>query len=351
MAKAANIESDGETFVHRVSIVFLMAALAIALWRLADLVVPTFGAILFSVGLQTAASAVSRRTGAPNALSLTLVVLIGLALFGLAGLFFGSVIAAQVDELIRQIPQGLDIALSRIKTYPLGRYALEQARGFDVAGSTGWVASTLALMAQSALQAIAYAFLVIFLAIYLAAEPQRYRSMCLRLLPPSRQPAMSRVFDATGNILQRWLVGQIIVMTIIGVLSGVGLWLLGIDSAIALGLVGGFLCFIPYVGAVAAAVPATLVALTQGPTYALSVIAMYAGVHFIEGNFITPFVQAEATSLPPVLSLLSIVAFGVLIGPASVLVAAPLTLALMVAVELLYVEQALGQDPVVLPNE
>jgi predicted PurR-regulated permease PerM len=134
-------------------------------------------------------------------------------------------------------------------------------------------------------------------------------------------------------------------MAIIGVLSGFGLWLLGIESAIALGLVGGFLCFIPYVGAVVAAVPATLVALTQGPTYALSVLAMYAAVHFIEGNFITPFVQAEATSLPPVLSLLSIVAFGILFGPVSVLIAAPLTLFLMVVVELLYVEETLGREP------
>ena len=342
----SHYDSEGESFVRRVFIVFLMAALAYALWQLADLVVLTFGAILFSVGLQTAAAAVSRRTRASNAVSLAIVVLIGLACFGLAAIFFGSVIAAQVDELIKQVPQGLRIVVERIQANPYGRYALEQARGFNVAGSTGWVASSLALIARAALQAVAYAFLVFFLAIYLAAESGRYRSMCLRLLPPRQQSALSRVFDATGEILKRWLLGQLVVMTIIGVLSGVGLWLLGIESAIALGLVGGFLCFIPYVGAVAAAVPATLVALTQGPTYALSVVAMYAAVHIVEGNFITPFVQAEATALPPVLSLLSIVAFGVLIGPASVLIAAPLTLFLMVVVELLYVEQTLGQNPI-----
>ncbi len=68
------------------------------------------------------------------------------------------------------------------------------------------------------------------------------------------------------------------------------------------------------------------------------VIAMYATV-LVEDNFITPFVQAEATALPPVLSLLSIVAFGLLLGPASVLIAAPLTLFLMVVVELLYASE------------
>ncbi len=70
-----------------------------------------------------------------------------------------------------------------------------------------------------------------------------------------------------------------------------------------LGLVGGVLSFVPYVGAVIAAVPATLFALAQGPYYAVAVIAMYVAVHFIEGNFITPIIQSEATSLPPVVSL------------------------------------------------
>jgi predicted PurR-regulated permease PerM len=339
------IDSEDESFVKRAFIVFLMAALAYVSWRLADLAVLTFGAVLFSIALNAAAAAIARRTHAPHALSLTIVVLLGLAAVGLAMTLFGSIIAGQIDDLMKGIPQGFRIVVERIQASPFGRYALEQARSFDIAGSTGWIASSLALFARSALQALAYAFLVFFLAIYLAAQPTWHRRMLLRLLPPRRQAALSRVFDATGDILRRWLVGQFIVMAIIGVLSGFGLWLLGIESAIVLGLVGGFLCFIPYVGAVIAAVPATLVALTQGPSYALSVLAMYAAVHFVEGNFITPFVQAEATSLPPVLSLLSIVGFGILFGPGSVLIAAPLTLFLMVVVELLYVEETLGQAP------
>lgn len=338
-------DSENESFVKRALIILLMAALAYVLWRLADLAVLTFGAVLFSIGLRSAAAAISRRTRASNALSLTIVVLVGLAVVGVAVTFFGSVVAGQINDLIKEVPQGFRIVVERIQATPYGLQALEQAKSFNVAGSTGWIASALALIARSAAQAVAYVFLVFFLAIYLAAQPDRYRRMCLRLLPPRRQAALSGVFDATGEILRRWLLGQLVVMATIGVLSGFGLWLLGIESAMALGLVGGFLCFIPYVGAVVAAVPATLVALTQGPTYALSVLAMYAAVHFVEGNFITPFVQAEATSLPPVLSLLSIVAFGILLGPVSVLIAAPLTLFLMVVVELLYVEETLGREP------
>ena len=92
-----------------------------------------------------------------------------------------------------------------------------------------------------------------------------------------------QLLDDTADILRHWLVGQLVVMLTIGVLSGIGLWALGIEAAFALGVVGGLLTFIPYVGAVLAAVPAILVALTQGPVQALSVVLMYMGVHFVEG--------------------------------------------------------------------
>jgi predicted PurR-regulated permease PerM len=96
--------------------------------------------------------------------------------------------------------------------------------------------------------------------------------------------------------------------------------------------------FVPYVGAVITAVPATLFALTQGPYYALAVVARYAGVHFIEDNFITPLIQSEVTSLPPVVSLISVIACALLLGPSAVFLAAPLALFVSTVIEVLYVK-------------
>ena len=90
-----------------------------------------------------------------------------------------------------------------------------------------------------------------------------------------------------------------------------------------------------------AAIPAVLVALTQGPRQAGMVILMYIGVHFVEGNFITPLVQAEVTALPPVLALLATIGVTMLFGPVAVLLAAPLTLFAMVVIKVLWVEQVL----------
>jgi predicted PurR-regulated permease PerM len=226
-----------------------------------------------------------------------------------------------------------------------GRQVLDQLRGANVVGATGWATSLVTSVAGLITRGLGYAVIALFVAIYLAAQPERYRHLCLRLVPPVHRPVAEHLLGVVGRVLERWLVGQLVVMLTIGVLSGCGLWLLGIEAAFALGLMGGLLCFIPFVGAILAAIPATLVALTQGPIYAVSVICMYAGVHFVEGNFITPMVQAEATAFPPVLAILSTVAFSVLFGPLGVLLAAPLTLLLMAAVEVIYVQQGLGEAP------
>jgi predicted PurR-regulated permease PerM len=63
-------------------------------------------------------------------------------------------------------------------------------------------------------------------------------------------------------------------------------------------------------------------------------LLLFIGIHFVEGNFITPLVHAEVVALPPVVTLLSTVAFAILFGPAGVLLAIPLTLFLMLAVEI-----------------
>jgi predicted PurR-regulated permease PerM len=337
-------------FTKRILVVLLLGALALALWRIADLAILLFGAVLVAVGLRAVTGWLNRITRIAAAPGLAVVVLLFVAMFGVALWFFGTVVAEQMDEIGQQVPEGLRMLVERLQAHPYGRYALAHAQDVGTASASGWVATLLPVVMRSLTRGLGYAVLTFFVAIYLAAQPERYRRLCLRLVPPDYRARAERLFGETANMLERWLLGQLVVMVTIGVLSGIGLWALGIEAAFALGLMGGLLTFIPFLGAVLAAVPATLVALTQGPVYALSVIAMYVGIHLVEGNFITPLVQAEASSLPPVLSLLSIVAFSILFGAIAVPLAAPLCLFLMVAVEVLYIEPALG-EPALLPGD
>jgi predicted PurR-regulated permease PerM len=338
-------------FIARLLIVLVAAALATALWQLTDILVLLFGAVLLAIGLCAAARSVSRRTGMRRTLALAGVFVIGLAIFGAALYVFGTTVTAQIDDLVQVVPAGFKLFMTWMTSQPYGQRLLDQMRGANVVGATGWATSIFTTGVALVTRALGYAVIALFVAIYLAAQPERYRHLCLRLVPPAHRRTAEHLFAAIGRILQRWLVGQLVVMATIGLLTGIGLWLLGIEAAFALGLMGGMLCFIPFVGAILAAIPATLVALTQGPMYAVYVILMYVGVHFIEGNFITPMVQAEATSFPPVLAILSTVAFSVLFGPLGVLLAAPLTLLLMAAIEILYVQQGLGEPPEAEPSD
>ncbi len=331
-------------FAARLLVSLVFVAAAAALWRLTNILVVLFGAILLAIALCAAARLVARWTGMRKALALAAVVVVGIAAFGAVLWGFGLVVAAQVDDVLLTAQAGLRLLIDRLAANAYARQALDQLRGANIAGVTGWATALVATTIGSIARGLGYGVVALFVAIYLAAQPDRYRKLCLRLVPPNHRATIARLFDKTGHILQRWLLGQMVVMVTIGVLSGIGLWLLGIEAAFALGLMGGLLCFIPFVGAILAAVPATLVALTQSPTDAAIVILMYVGVHFVEGNFITPLVQAEATALPPVLAILSTIAFSLLFGPAGVLLAAPLTLLFLTTVQVLYVEEGLGES-------
>ena len=313
-------------FTGRLIVVVIVAAVVFALWQLTNILALLFGAILISTGLHAAARAVKRRTGMRETFAVIGVFITVMLVFCAAIWIFGSTTASQINEVIRVAPAGYQLVIDRLNEYSYGRQFLEQVRVANVLGATGWATSAVTTIAGIITRGLGYAIITLIVAIYIAVQPDQYRHICLRLIPPTFRKRIDHLFDVTTNILQRWLIGQLVVMGVIGILSGLGLWALGIDAAFALGLMGGLLCFIPYVGAIMAAVPATLVALTQGPLHAVYVVVMYMAIHFVEGDFITPLVQAKATSFPPVLAILSTVAFGILFGPSGILLAAPLTL-------------------------
>jgi predicted PurR-regulated permease PerM len=186
--------------------------------------------------------------------------------------------------------------------------------------------------------------------VYIALQPALYRRGAAQLFPSKRRPLVEETIDDIGRGLRLWLLGQAIQMCLIGVLSAIAVWLIGLPSPLALGAIAGLAEFIPYLGPVMASIPAILVAMTSGYDAALWTIVAYIVIHQIEGNVIVPMVQRRLVFIPPAVLLLSIVAVTEIYGAIGIIFAAPITVIAFVAVKKLYVRDGLGQ-PTELPGE
>jgi predicted PurR-regulated permease PerM len=132
-------------------------------------------------------------------------------------------------------------------------------------------------------------------------------------------------------------------MAVIGVLSALGLWVVGAPFPFGLGVLAGVLAFIPYIGATIALVAATLLAAVKSSSLAMAVFAIYVGIHVIEGYVLAPLVQKRLVYLPPALTITAQFLLWILAGILGLIVATPLTAAALTLTKKLYIEDTLGE--------
>ena len=186
--------------------------------------------------------------------------------------------------------------------------------------------------------------IVLFLGLFLAAEPRLYRDGAIRLFPRARRDRVGKVLDEAGEKMKWWLVGRFITMVIVAVTTAVGLKLIGVPLALVLGLIAGLLNFVPYVGPLVAAVPAVLLAASTDMRQAGLVVLLFVVIQTVEGYVLTPLIDRRMVSEPPALSLGSQLVLGMLAGTLGVMFASPLTVVGLLLVERLYVEDVLEAD-------
>ena len=336
-------EQSDWAFVRKLLLIAGIAASALALWRLSDVLLLAFGSILLALVLRGLAGIISDRTKIPEGLAVAAVVIVLTSAFAGFAWLFGSQIATQFELLAADLPQGISQIVSDLRSTQWGAWIFLRAQEVNLTSATTQITGYITAVFGSIARTAGYLAVLLFASIYLAAQPGRYLQGILRLVPQKRRERVGEVFGLTGRTLQRWLVGQSLTMALVGSLTGLGLWGLGVPAPLALGLLAGLLAFIPYVGPILSSVPGILMAATYGPLPAFYAALLYAGVHFIEGNLITPIIQAEVVELPPILTLFATLVFGLLLGAIGVLLAAPLTVVLLVLVNTFYLEDALGE--------
>jgi predicted PurR-regulated permease PerM len=186
--------------------------------------------------------------------------------------------------------------------------------------------------------------LIIFMSIYIAADPDLYHRGLMAMFPHRMRSRAGEVLSAMAEVLRRWLVTQLIAMVVIGSVTTVALLILRVKAAFALGVIAGLLEFIPTIGPILSAIPAIAMGFLDSPEKALTVAAVYVGIQFLENHILIPLLMKGGIDVPPVLTILSQALFTLLFGFLGLMVAVPALAATMVAVKMLYVERVVGDE-------
>jgi predicted PurR-regulated permease PerM len=327
-------------FVRRVLIVLAIAALAAAIWVLADIILLLFGSVLIALMLRAIADPITTHLHLKDPWALLVAGLLVIIALATAAYLLGPALATQMRGLVERLP----VAVAQVtEELQLGSFA-DLLKGSSSVSSLGHLASRLFAWGSTVLGALASLALVIFGGIYLAANPTLYRDGFVKLVPPRLQSNVRATIEDASEALKLWFGGQLIAMMIVGVLTGLGLWLVGVQSALALGLIAGLAEFVPIIGPIVAAVPTILMAGTQDLQTMLWAIAVLVVVQQVESYVIMPLLANRMVSVAPAVGLYALVAMGVLFGPLGLLFGYPLVIVADIAIRRLYVSDTLGEQ-------
>jgi predicted PurR-regulated permease PerM len=350
-------ESDGTTRGRMVyvtiGLVFALVLASYLVYQIAVVVLVLLLTILFSVIISGPVDYLERQ-GVVRGLG-TLVVLGGLALLlGIVVTALVPVIEDQARELAETFPvllenvQDLVVRLQRTLGLEISlgldpQNVLDSARNF----LSGGALTTVANVGAGVASVLSYAVVIIIATVYALAQPAPLINGFVALFPAGQRQRVREILREVYDALQRWFLGQLTSMIIIGVLSTAALYLIGIPFALLLGIFSGLISFIPFVGPAISVIPPVLLALIGTPVDALWVVLAYAIIQMIESYLIHPLVMSRAVSLHPAVVMFALLVMGTLFGFVGVLLAVPLVAALHVLLRELWIERMdqIGTDP------
>ena len=337
--------SDAE-FIRKILIALGLVLFTLLLWKLSDVLLLAFGAVLVAILLHSAAGALERYLRVPDRWSLTVATLVIFVVFLAIIALFGTQVRAQFSGVVERLPSALDNFAKNLGIGPVSDDLSEIMNN----APTGGMAARLAGIGGVILDGFADFILVVIAGIYIAAAPRLYAQGFVKLFPIRHHEKVESSLEASGQALKLWLTSQLIAMACVAVLSAIAYWLIGLPSALALGLIAGLADFIPFLGPILGALPAVLIAFSVSGEAALWTVLAVLAIQQIEGNIIFPLVARSVISIPPALALFAILIGSVLFGTLGLIFGFPLAVLTYVLVKKLYVRETLGEHTTV-PGE
>lgn len=213
--------------------------------------------------------------------------------------FFEATFNIAPERQIQFLERGLETGINKS-----GEYIS------SILGTTTSVFTTIGLLP----------FFVFFMMYY----KKMYRNFLYRSVE-DKNNAIDSVIDGIQGVTQNYIVGMITVISILAVLNAIGLWIVGIEHVLFFAVFASILAVIPYIGIIIGSLPAIIFALlfTDSLLNPLGVVAVFAVVQFLEGNFITPNIIGSKVSINPFMALIALVIGGQLWGIAGMILFVP----------------------------
>lgn len=301
------------------------------LWQIRQVLLLVFAAVVVATALNRLARRL-QKSGMRRGIAVLLSV--GLFLALVAGFFWLIVppFAEQFQEITYRVPQGFErlnswiqqlstrVPAQLIPYLPNVDSLSRQAQPFInrvLGGSFAFFSGSLEFVLKF--------LLVLVLTAMMLANPQAYRKVFIRLFPSFYRRRVDGILQQCEESLGKWLIGALISMSVVALMSTIGLSILRVPAALALGVLAGFFNLIPNLGPTISVIPPMAIALLDSPLTSLFVLALYFLIQQIESNLITPYVMAQQVNLLPAITLLAQVFFATFFGLLGLVLALPLT--------------------------
>lgn len=351
MADPAVNSVDERTYVRRLLILLVIVAVAglmfITVRWAWHAVLTLLGGMLWGLVIDGATSFVSRHTRMPRWLAMLLLGIVSLGLFGLFWWWMGSSLASEFGGISQQVSEAWQVVRGKIEGTEWGTRLLDDAQNL---ASSKEVTSRVGGVLSSTVGALGTIVLIFFFGIYFALAPDLYIGGALHLVPKHYRARLREVIAHVGIALRSWVLGRLVSMLIVGLGTGIGLWILGVPMALGLAIIAGLLSFVPNLGPAAAMIPGTLIAFSQGMMPGVWTAVVYLSVQAIETYVITPVIEQRVVSLPPAVLLGFQLLMGISSGVLGLFMATPLIVGTIVVIQALYIRDIL-QDPMPLLGE
>ena len=317
----------------------------------ADLLLLLFLGVLIAIYLSAVTDVLVARTGIPRAAAFAVAIVGTLAVLVGVGFLLIPPVVEQTRELITVLPTMVAEWERRLEAILVsipgmsdvivpGQHQIFGVAVQEVQQLLGAFVPRLFDTLHLAINLVA----VLVMTIYFALAPDLYRDFAIAVTPPHHRAAAHEVILALSETLRAWTIAQLLAMTTLAALTAAGLWLLDVPYWLAFGIFTGLVAIVPFFGTlVSTLVPAMFVlGEPNGGTKAILVILLGAMIHIAENQLVVPLLMHRKVSLPPVLTIMSVLICGKLLGPFGLLVAVPTLAVVMVLVRRVLIARVYG---------